>query len=113
MKFTEAILPTLNTRHLLKALRMTRAFDSRLHGTIDRILEMRDMPPAERVDDDKNIIVDAWLLGGLFHGDTSEITVAQLKVELAKREHVPNKQESIELRKAKNLRGRQKGRCDR
>lgn len=112
MKFTEAILPSLHTRQLLKALRMTRAFVSRLHGTLDRILEMRDLPPADRGPVDQDI-VDAWLLGGEFYSDTSEITVAQLKAELAKREHVPNKQESIELRKAKNLRGRQKGRCDR
>ena len=111
MTYTEAILPSLKTRQLLNALRKTRAFASRLHGTLDRILEMRDLPPADRGDVDQGI-VDAWLLGGEFYSDTSEITVAQLKAELAKREHVPNKQESIELRKAKNLRGRQKGRGD-
>lgn len=42
-----------------------------------------------------------------------EVTAAQLKEELAKREHVPNKQEGKELRRQKAKQGRQKGRSDR
>lgn len=42
-----------------------------------------------------------------------DVTVAELKAELSTREHVPNKQESKALRKAKQQRNRQKGRRDR
>ena len=43
----------------------------------------------------------------------TRITIADLKAELATREHVPNKQEAKVLRRKKNQQNRRKGRGDR
>jgi len=63
-------------------------------------------------EEDTVTIVDADLIGGVWEGH-SEVTVAQLKEELAKREHVLNKPEGSAARRARQLQGRQKGRRDR
>lgn len=110
-------LAQLHTRQLLKALRMTRARNSCTFALVDSISSLRS-PDGERPRvtaeeiDARRPFVDGDLLG-LPYGERTEVTVEQLKAELAKRPHVPNKQESQALRRAKNLRGRQRGRGDR
>ncbi len=56
---------------------------------------------------EKNATVKIWGLNG------GEFTVAEVKAELATREHVPNKQEAKEIRRARAKRGRNRGRRDR
>lgn len=101
MIITKDNLSTLSTRQLLEALREIRAVVSlqTKWGLFTTSSELED----------EHISVNVQHLAG----DPRDVSIKDLKEELAKREHVPNKQESIELRKAKNLRGRQKGRCDR
>lgn len=75
-----------------------------------------DLPPIEAYTSKEKYYEQAYVEPrALGYDDYTNvrITIAQLKAELAKREHVPNKQESITLRKAKHQRGRQKGRKDR
>lgn len=113
--YTLKVLGQLPTPVLLKALRMTRAHVSRVNKLVDELHSLREMPvlPGDRIEDDDNILVEAWLLGGGFHCDSSTVTINQLKAELAKRPHVPNKQESKAIRKAKQENNRRKGRRDR
>lgn len=111
MTTTASVLPHLHTRQLLEALRMTRAIESRTAKLLDDPLEMRGLDAAEDTSSDDRTIVSGWWLGS--NHDDSTVTVAQLKAELSKREHVPNKQESIEQRKAKQQRNRRLGRKNR
>lgn len=113
--YTSKVLGQLPTALLLMALRMTRAHVSRANKLIDEVHAMRGLPviPSDKAEDDDSILVEAWLLGGSFHCDNSVVTVNQLKAELAKRPHVPNKQESKAIRKAKQENNRRKGRRDR
>lgn len=109
-------LTKLHTRQLLRALRMTRARNSCTFALVDSILSTRAADAhgritAEEIDAGRPFI-DGDLLG-LPYGTPTTVTIEELKAELAKRPHVPNKQESQALRRAKNLRGRQKGRGDR
>ena len=66
----------------------------------------------DRFEEDDVNIVDADLIGGMWE-EHSDVTVAQLKEELAKREHVMNKPEGSAARRARQLQGRQRGRRDR
>ena len=112
MTVTAKRLPKLHTKVLLKALQSTRAFSSNIDRIIESVCVERGLNVVEQPSQDeldKKTIVDGFLIGG-FYPEESTVTVAQLKAELAKREHVPNKQESIALRKAKQQRNRQKGR---
>ena len=113
---TSRSLPQLHTKVLLRALRMTRARNSSETMLVDSICTARGVKVSdvtESMMSDHARIVAAWLLGGVYGETESTVTIKQLKAELAKREHVPNKLESIALRKAKQLRGSQKGRKNR
>jgi hypothetical protein len=109
----------LHTRVLLKALRMTRMRNSSEFQLLESIRVARGIPfrdlesITEEMMTDHARVVEAYLLGGIYGQTESAVTVEQLKAELATREHIPNKQESIALRKAKQQAGRNKGRRDR
>jgi|ERR1039457_2895310 hypothetical protein len=121
---TAAILKNIHTKVLLKALRSTRAhqshtnkiiaqeaFDDEWRDATDDDVEARGTPFLNLKDTES--IVDAYLLGYVYDDHTpSSITVAQLKSELATREHVPNKLEAKEIRKKKALAGKNKGKKD-
>jgi hypothetical protein len=109
---TAAILPKLHTRLLLKALRMTRARGSHMAGIIEDITGTPYPDQDEVQEEDTVTTVDADLIGGHWE-ELSEVTIAQLKEELAKREHIPNKPEARQIRQERAAQGRQRGRRDR
>lgn len=96
MIITASHLEKLHTKVLLRALRLTR-----------------DVPywwyEERKTDLD---VVSPFLIGGSYM-DESTVTVSQLKDELAKRPHVPNKQEGRLARRKRAKQGRQRGRRDR
>lgn len=111
-------LKNIHTKVLLRALRQTRARNSSEIRLLESIADARGIKFSElhsvtdEMLDDYRRIVDAYSLGANFL-EPSSVTITQLKAELATREHVPNKKESVVLRKAKQKAGRNKGRRDR
>jgi len=113
---TAADLAGLHTKVLLRALRQTTARNSSQHHLIERICDTCGIRPSDVTQEmvvAHRQVVDDDLLGGTYGAGTSTVTVEQLRAELARRLHVPNKQESRILRREKNERGRGRGRCDR
>lgn len=112
---TADLLTSLPTKLLLHALRMSCIDDA----TVDRINSSHDAAGIERNDDysSKARVYETHHVPARAFGFDDNVdcrvTIAELKFELSKRPHVPNKQEGQALRRAKNLRGRQKGRGDR
>lgn len=115
MSITAADLKRFDTRVLLRALRLSCASDQQLQKINDDRATF-GLPPIDAFTSKEKYYEQAYVESRAFgYPDyfPIEITIAQLKNELATRGHVPNKQESIELRKAKQLRNSQKGRRDR
>ena len=108
MVLTAADLPNLSTRLLLKGLRLFRVDESRFGNIIHEITGEE-----HKVNDEGEVIVPAWCLGGDFYTGQSTVTLAQLKTELATRPHVPNIPEGRAKRQAAAKMGRSKGRKDR
>lgn len=115
MTITAENLKSLHTKVLLKALRRSGIDDTQLVRlrSDTRTLGLPEDPTLRSKESlYERSLVHAWDLG--FDKYTqSEVTVAQLKAELATRPHIPNKIESKALRKAKAQSNRQKGRKDR
>lgn len=108
---TVADLPALHTRRLLKAFRVVRAQQHSMLRILHEVLASRgvhDMADPGWL----GSTVPAYLLGGTYE-ELSTVTVGQLKAELAGRPHVPNKQESRELRRRRALKGSSRGKRDR
>lgn len=108
------VLKTLHTKQLLKVLQSMRVNTWTLD---ERIGDMLGIDPKELTCEQINtyhLIVPSWLLGvPREERILSNVTCDDVRAELAKRPHVPNKQESKALRKAKALAGKNKGRRDR
>jgi len=115
VSITAKDLKRMHTRVLLKALRYSCAFDQQLIKiNFDRAMFM--LPPIDAYTSKEKYYEQAYVQPRAFGYDDYvdvQVTIAELKNELATREHIPNKQESIQLRKAKQLRNSQKGRRDR
>src|SRR5579885_154067 len=115
MTVTVADLKRMHTRALLKALRLSCTSDEQVQQVNDDRMAANMWPLDDYTSKDAYYglaYVPAPALG-LDDSARVDVTIAQLKAELATRGHVPNKQESKALRKAKQLRNRQKGRGDR
>ena len=115
-------LPNLHTKVLLNALKFVRSRNSCEGRIIDYIRNTRPFGerftgPVTQEEYDAwvqnvSMIVDALYLGGKFN-EESTVTICELKAELAKRPHVPNKQESRILRIKRKTQGGRRGRRDR
>lgn len=115
MSITASDLRRFDTRVLLHALRMSCASDQQLKKINDDRATF-GLPPIDSFTSKEKYYEQAYVESRAFGYDDYfpvEITIAQLKAELSLRGHIPNKQESIVLRKAKQLRNSQKGRKDR
>lgn len=112
-EITAASLPRLHTKVLLRALRLCCIDDKQLEAWSQHAHDTNaPEPPLPKKELYVNKCVDAWSLGFEYNMG-STVTMDELKKELAKRPHVPNKQESKAIRKEKALAGRNKGRRDR
>lgn len=105
-------LRRFGTRQLLRALRRSCASDEQIEKiNVDRAWALR--PSLEAYADKatyyEHTQVDARTLG---YRETT-VTIAQLKAELARRPHVPNKREARKVRRQKAEQGKDKGRRDR
>ncbi len=108
---TVADLPRLHTRQLLRALRTVRAQQHNMLRILKEVLAARnitDLSDASWLES----MVPAYLLGGTYEEHTT-VTVGQLKDELSRRPHVPNKREGRRLRQKAALMGRARGKKDR
>lgn len=108
---TVADLPRLNTRQLLHAFRSVRAQQHDMLRILKEVLATRnvtDLSDASWLES----AVPAYLLGGTYEEHTT-VTVGQLKDELSRRPHVPNKQEARRVRQRMALVGRSRGKKDR
>jgi hypothetical protein len=118
MTLTAEMLPKFHTRQLLIALRKCCVSDAGIQNVFERDYD-GDPEYAKTwgFERDKSKIYAKEIVPprALGYDDYcgSTITVADLKAELAKRPHVPNKQESKALRQAKAQAGKNKGRKDR
>jgi len=115
MPITAEDLKRFDTRVLLRALRRCCTSDDQLKK-INTDRGTLGLPPIEAFTSKEKYYeqayVDPHALGYDDYVDV-QFTIAQLKNELSLRGHIPNKQESIQLRKEKQLRNSQKGRKDR
>jgi hypothetical protein len=112
---TVAFIKRLHTKLLLKALRQVCVSAEQLNqlNATRTTLELpQDLNLTSIETYNKTHGVDASAFGYEDYMG-SEITIADLKAELALRPHVPNKQESIALRKEKQNRNRKHGRANR
>lgn len=108
---TVADLPRLHTRRLLFAFRSVRAQQHNMLHILCEVLAARDihdLADSSWLDS----TVPAHLLGGTYEEHTT-VTVGQLKAELSKRPHVPNKRESRLQRQRSARTGRSRGKRDR
>jgi hypothetical protein len=115
MTITRDDLKRLHTRQLLNALRDVRTQISQANHSFRQMDEQRPITTflsEVEVCTDENSVVEAYLLGRT-HDEGSEVTVVDLKAELATREHVPNKQEAKEIRRKKAQANRGQGRRNR
>lgn len=106
-----ADLARMPTRQLLLAFRLVRAQQHNMLQILREVLAVRgvhDLTDPGWMDS----TVPADLLGGTYEED-STVTVGQLKAELSRRPHVPNKQESkLQRQRAARL-DRTRGKKDR
>lgn len=108
---TVADLPKLHTRQLLLAFRSVRAQQHNMLAILREVLAVRgthDLADVSWL----GSTVPAHLLGGTYEEHTT-VTVGQLKAELSRRPHVPNKQESRLQRQRAARAGRSRGKRDR
>lgn len=108
MTITANVLSKLHTKVLLNALQSARRTQSHLATIIDRIVEERGLAHVEQPTEGL-APVEAIDLGDCW-GEPCTVTIAELKAELAKRPHVPNKQEAKAIRQAKAQANKNKGR---
>lgn len=122
MTITADVLPRFHTKQLLNALRRSGVAQSQLNEWFtvmyDEDLEYaRRMHPGFSNNKEKYYEHSRVPASALGYPDPdyiySEITVAQLKAELAKRPHVLNKPEGKAARRAAAKMGRSRGRRDR
>lgn len=111
-------LKQLHTRKLLKVLRKTCVSQEQLdawyldvYGGFEDLAEKAGFTPVKS-EYEKRANIPAEVFG-FEDWVQSEVTLADLKAELATRPHVPNKIEAREIRKAKNKKNRGKGRRNR
>jgi hypothetical protein len=112
---TKDTLAKLHTRVLLKALRLSCASEQQL-WKINEDRAAIGLPALEAFASKERYYQQAFVEPralGLEEGTRIDVTIAELKAELATRPHVPNKQESKAIRKAKALDNRNRGRRDR
>lgn len=115
MPLTPDDLPRFHTKHLLSALRKSCATDDQVcQVNIDRA--KHSLPPLSHFASKEAYYEQAQVYSRAFGYDDNvgcTITIKQLKDELAKRPHVPNKHESREKRRARTKTGKPRGRRDR
>ena len=112
MPLTAADLVRFNTRELLGALRRSCVTDVDIERVnVDRAYAL--LPPLDGYQDKatyyERAAIDPRSLGYM----ETDVTIAQLKAELAKRPHVPTKAEGRRQRQEKAQQGRTRGRRDR
>jgi hypothetical protein len=125
MMITVQMLKSMHTKTLLKVLNIFRrsSVPIRSQAELDLIWE-RDFSSSpelagfagfirDRDELHKRTYLTPKMFGYEDYGCTCEVTIADLKNELATREHVPNKKEAKQLRKKKIKESVGKGRRDR
>jgi len=105
----KTILKTLHTKQLLKLFEGGRAIKSSIDKSFD---SFTGILLNENDTSEKDIQISMKCLGINYVNIKHDITLADVREELALREHVPNKKESKQLRKEKQFRNKNKGKRD-
>lgn len=103
MVYDKSILKKLHTKQLMKLYKIFRA--NRNSVIQYEACCTSDIP-------ENRFNVSLTVLNGPYETSRCNITLADVREELALRPHVPNKAESKQLRKEKHARGKNRGRKD-
>lgn len=115
MTITVDILPKLHTRFLLRILRKSCVTEQQLQKINDDREKLGLMPIENFFSKERYYETACVEPRAMGYEDyvSVHITIKQLKDELAKRKHVPNKQEGSAQRKEKARQGSRRGKRDR